>query len=271
MVTVGQRDPSPRRRRLARWRLPVQAAFLMAWLDPIWPQMHWLCGPVFHCHSCPWALVACPIGVLANFGALHELTFVAAGMLLVWGTILGSFVCGWVCPFGLLQDLAHRIPLPKFQLPAWTGYCRYAVLAVLVVAVPYWYGEGSRLFFCRLCPAGGLEAALPNSLAVALAGKPWEWPSAAKMAILLAVVAAMLFTWRPWCRLFCPLGAIYAVLNRVSLLFLRFHPEQCAGCASCRSLCRAGGRPQERLDGLNCVRCLECVQCQAVSVGTPLR
>ena len=52
----------------------------------------------------------------------------------------------------------------------------------------------------------------------AVAGQPIVWPTATKMTILVVVVVAMFFTWRPWCTLFCPLGAIYALLNHVSFL-----------------------------------------------------
>ena len=106
--------------------------------------------------------------------------------------------------------------------------------------------------------------------ASAIAGQPIVWPTAAKMTILVVVVVAMFFTWRPWCTLFCPLGAIYGLLNHVSFLFLRFHPNRCIDCADCRSLCLDGGQAERRLDGLRCVRCLECTQCRAVTVETVL-
>ena len=117
------------RRNSARWRWLVQTGFLMAWLDPLVMRMHNVCGPVFHCYSCPLAMFACPIGVLANFSALHVFPFAAVGMLVVLGAAFGSFVCGWACPFGFLQDLIAKVPTPKFTLPLWMGHLRYVVLA----------------------------------------------------------------------------------------------------------------------------------------------
>jgi ferredoxin-type protein NapH len=261
-------------------------------------RMHSVCGPVFHCYSCPLATFACPIGVLAQFSALHVLPLVAVGTLAAVGAVVGSFVCGWACPFGFLQDLLARIPTPKFSLPAWTGVFRYVVLVALVLAIPYWYGEGHELFFCRLCPAGTLEGAIPNTAQLVLsrqigaeldatesetaapdptrkdaapgegAGQDIPWPSRTRTVILVAVLAAALVTWRPWCTLLCPLGAIYAVCNRFSMVFMRFHPDRCRECKVCRSLCRGGERPNSRVDGLRCVRCMECQQCQAVSIAT---
>ena len=115
--------------RLARWRIWVQLGFLFAWLNPM-VRMHSVCSPVFHCYSCPLATFACPIGVLANFSALHVFPFLAVGTLLVVGATLGGFVCGWVCPFGLVQDLVGKIPTPKYEIPGWMGYTRFLVLFV---------------------------------------------------------------------------------------------------------------------------------------------
>jgi ferredoxin-type protein NapH len=254
--------------RIARWRVVVQAGFLLAWLDPLAVRMHNFCAPVFHCHSCPLATFACPIGVMANFSALHTIPFAVIGMLLVLGAVFGAFICGWACPFGFLQDLVAKVPTPKFVLPAWMGVFRYVVLAALVLVVPYLWGNDNPLFFCRLCPAGAIEGSLPNIVSLAQAGQPIVWPTPAKLTILGVVVVAMFFIWRPWCTLVCPLGAIYALMNHVSFLFLRFRRERCIDCAECRSLCADGGDSEARIDGLRCLRCMECLRCRAVTVET---
>jgi polyferredoxin len=246
--------------KFVRWRWLVQSGFLLAWLDPLALRMHSLCGPVFHCYSCPFAMFACPIGVIANFSALHTIPFAALGMLVILGAAFGSFICGWACPFGFLQDLIAKIPTPKFRLPLWTGHLRYVVLLAFVLVIPFLWGEKHPLFFCSLCPAGAIEGSLTHLIL----------PSMTKLAILVLVVLAMFFTWRPWCTLFCPLGAIYSLLNHVSFLFLRFHRDRCIECADCRSLCVDGGPAERRLDGLHCLRCAECTNCRAVTVETVL-
>jgi ferredoxin-type protein NapH len=254
--------------RLAGWRWWIQAGFLFAWLDPFMIRMHTVCSPVFHCYSCPLATFACPIGVIANFSAVHLIPFAALGTLIFLAAAFGSFVCGWACPFGFLQDLAARVPTPKFTLPPWMGYFRYVSLIGLVLLVPYFWGEGHPLFFCRVCPAGALEGALPSMAQAAIAGKAIVWPTTAKTIILALFLLAMFFTWRPWCTLFCPLGAIYSFFDSVSLFFLSFHKDRCRDCENCRSLCRDCVRPEWRVNGLRCVRCLECANCNAVTVGT---
>jgi len=463
--------------RLARWRVWVQGTFLVAWLDPLMLRMHTVCSPVFHCYSCPLALFACPIGVMANFSALHIFPFVAVGTLVVIGALFGSFICGWICPFGFLQDLIGKIPTRKFELPGWMGYTRYVVLVACVFAIPYgipdslllwstdvtvesptsdatstlgigsgekgdvivtdvemdspayrlgirpqdvvvsvddtgiqdvagfldatrgcerfdmqverdgerrpvsvksvgsaraklerlnedWMGYGSPLFICSVCPAGALEAAVPNvvssatsdtlrfnvqlpamppdpndiaggELVVTIDGEPQEpmatakgqtvveglagepgtevelsfvyldgagsaldmpsvvnqelvdtipppdtgelgialsgriaWPSTTKTVILVVFLVAMFFTWRPWCTLFCPLGAIYGILNKVSFFFVRFHPAECNDCDRCRSLCHYHGREERRGGDMRCIRCLDCTRCTAVTLST---
>jgi polyferredoxin len=255
-------------RRLAGWRCWVQAGFLLVWLDPLMLRMHTICGPVFHCHSCPLAMFACPIGVLANFSALHIIPFLALGTVAMVGVVFGSFVCGWACPFGFLQDLIAKVPTPKFRLPAWMGCFRYGVLIVFVLVIPFLFGKDHPLFFCRLCPAGALEGAIPNMTQLAIAGQPVVWPTVAKMMVFVFTLIAMFFTWRPWCTLFCPLGAIYGLLNYVSFFVLDFHKNRCVGCDRCLNFCLDGGRAKDRIDSMRCVRCLECAQCDAVSIGT---
>jgi ferredoxin-type protein NapH len=273
-VSMAKSNLASAASRLARWRVWVQSAFLLAWLDPWMLRMHSVCSPVFHCYSCPLATFACPIGVLANFSALHLIPFVTLGILALVGAVFGSLVCGWACPFGFLQDLIARIPTRKFALPLWMGWSRYVVLAVFVIAIPYVWGESSvegkpnPLFFCRLCPAGAIEAALPNTVQQSIAAGTIVWPTALKISILVLILIAMFFTWRPWCTLFCPLGAIYGLLNRVSFFFLLFQADRCLECSKCRSFCQRGGPPARVVDASHCVRCMECTNCSAVTLET---
>ena len=256
--------------KLIPWRMGVQAAFLLAWLDPLGLRLHNMCSPVFHCYACPLATFACPIGVIAQFSALHIFPFVAVGLLIVLGVLLGSLICGWACPFGFLQDLVAKVPTPKFDLPKWTGNLRYVVLIIAVLAVPYFWGEEHWLFICRVCPAGALEAAVPNMTGQAIAGQKVVWPNVLKLTILGLFLIAIFFVRRPWCRILCPLGAIFSLFNRVSAFFLRFNVDKCTNCEQCHKLCEYGIEPEKSPNDLRCVRCLECTSCSpgALSLGS---
>lgn len=265
---MAKRSTGRGRSGLARWRRWVQSAALLAWLDPVMLRMHSVCSPVFHCYSCPLATFACPIGILANFSAIHAIPWIALGTLVVVGALLGSIVCGWICPFGFLQDLLAKIPTPKVHLPSWLGYGRFITLAALVAVVPYFYGENHSLFFCRVCPAGALEGAVPHMASAARAGGAVPWPSTTKIVILAVFLLSSLFTWRPWCTVFCPLGAIYGLFNKISFFFVRFRENECNDCELCRGLCHHHGPSERRGTDQRCIRCTDCMRCNALSLGT---
>jgi ferredoxin-type protein NapH len=252
------------------WRMWIQTAFLVVWLDPIGLRLHTMCSPVFHCYACPLSTFACPIGVIAQFGALHVFPFIAIGLLVAVGAFFGTLICGWACPFGFLQDLTAKVPTPKFDLPKFTGYFRYVVLVVTVLAIPYFFGEGHPLFVCRVCPAGALEAAVPTMAGQAIAGQQVVWPNAVKLTILALFLIAIFFIKRPWCRVLCPLGAIFSLFNRISAFFLRFDTEKCTHCDRCHKLCEFGIEPEKTPNDLNCIRCLECTKCspEALNLGS---
>ena len=99
-----------------------------------------VCTPGFNCHGCPWATSACPVGVATFGSALHVLPALAIASILTVGVLLGRMVCAFICPFGLFQELMHRIPSPKFKLPRFARHLKYAALVLLVIALPLWLG-----------------------------------------------------------------------------------------------------------------------------------
>jgi ferredoxin-type protein NapH len=266
MVAMARFGSKSLSARATRWRALVQTGFLAVWLTPFL-KLHNVCGPVFHCYACPLSTFACPIGVLANFSAIHVIPLLAIGTLVAMGAAVGSFVCGWACPFGFLQDILARIPTPRFALPRWSGVTRYAVLAGLVIAIPFVYGESHPLFICRVCPAGALEGAYVGMAQAAIAKQAVVWPSIAKTVIFLVILSAMLFANRPWCGLFCPLGAIYGLFNRVSALYVKVDADGCIKCGACIRKCRYSIIPLEQSRDTRCIRCLECTDCESINAA----
>jgi polyferredoxin len=244
--------------RLQPYRLWIQTAFLAVWLAPIGTRLHGYCAPVFHCYGCPLATFGCPIGMLAHFTT----PFIVVGMLILFGALLGSLFCGWACPFGWLQDLAAKVPTPKFDPPRWMGHLRFVVLGVFVLAIPGLFGIEHPLSICMICPAGALEAALPSVLSQALAVEQVFWPNTLKLTITGIFLVAIFFIRRPWCRVLCPLGVILASFNRVSGFFLRFDRGKCTTCGRCTKLCKYNIDPEQSPNDLRCIRCLECTRCK---------
>ena len=157
----------------------------------------------------------------------------------------------------------------KVRLPSWVGYFRYVVLVGLVLLLPLLLGlrgipfEEQAISICRLCPAGALEAGMPYSVRSLVAGQGWLM-SGVKSGILLTFVLAALVVHRPWCRLFCPLGALLGLFNRWSLFHLLYNPQACTECSLCRSRCAMGVYVDEKVNVSGCIRCLECTTCGAL-------
>lgn len=224
------------------------------------------CLPVLNCHSCPAATGACPIGGLqAALGArpFNWITLHVVGLLGVVGVIGGRFACGWLCPFGYVQDGLYKIPSPKLRIPRFLEWGKYAALAVLVVALPaLWvdeFGQSTGPWFCKvLCPAGTLEGAVP------LLGVGAEQiPERPYYLILKAGILALFLAWmvvskRPFCRTACPLGAIYGMFNRTSLLRVRVDAAKCVKCDRCLVTCPVDLRVYEQGETAGCIRCLSC-------------
>ena len=138
-----------------RWS---QVASLLALNSSLWGmETQWPCWPVLNCHSCALAWFACPVGVFTQYAGLHVFPFLAVGMILLAGALVGRLLCGWACPFGLVQDLLYKIPSRKLSLPAWTSKLKYAVLALGVLALPWIFGGETLASFCRVCPAAHFQ------------------------------------------------------------------------------------------------------------------
>ncbi len=225
-----------------------------------------ICVPGLNCYSCPGALAACPIGSLQSFLAARpvKIPYYVMGFLLFFGALLGRAVCGFLCPFGFVQELLHRIPLPRKKIGRFRGdralrCLKYAVLAVLVTGLPLLL-DWTPAFCKYLCPAGTLEGGVPLVL-LNLGGVRFEigalyfW----QLASLLLILAACLFLYRPFCKYLCPLGAIYGTMNRVSLYRMRPQTEKCIGCGTCADLCPMQVDPSKTPNSAECIRCGRCV------------
>ncbi len=225
-----------------------------------------VCVPGLNCYSCPGAAFACPLGALQNAVAASadRPAFYAVGLLLLFALLLGRVVCGFLCPFGLLQELLHRLPTKKLKKSPLTrklSRVKYAVLLVFVLAIPAWFSL-RRLplpAFCKyLCPAGTLEGALPlllhpaNGALRAMAGGLFRW----KLLLLALILAACVFVFRAFCRFLCPLGAFYGLLSRLALLGVKVDAARCTNCGACLRVCPTDIR---RVGDSECVHCGACM------------
>ena len=229
-----------------------------------------LCVPGMNCYSCPGALGACPIGAMqAVIGDWNfKFAFYVAGFLMFVGALIGRFVCGWLCPFGLIQDLLHKIPFPKkiknFPGDKLLRKLKYIILIVFVILMPMFLvdllGQGSP-YFCKLiCPVGTLEGGIPLVLLNKAMRSALGWLYAWKIVILAVTIFISILIYRPFCKYICPLGAIYSVFNPISVFRYRVDKDKCINCGACAKNCDMGCDPIKNANSFECIRCGKCKQ-----------
>ena len=227
------------------------------------------CVPGMNCYACPVALMSCPLGSMqAVLGQRKtKFSFYVIGFLSIVGVIVGRFICGWLCLFGLIQELLYMIPVPKVtvkeQIDKILRFAKYffligfCVLAVLFIRDKYGF---SFPYFCKyVCPVGTLEGGIPlltlNVEMRGAAGFLFIW----KFCILLLIVILSMIINRPFCKYICPLGAFYSLFQKVSFLKLEFDNDKCIKCGACAKSCKMQVNPAINPNSLECIRCGECV------------
>ncbi len=227
-----------------------------------------ICAPGLNCYSCPGASAACPLGALQNALASSGKTvpYYIFGIILLFGFLFGRWICGFLCPFGLLQDLLHKIKTPKIRKNRFTrilSYLKYVILVVFVIILPLIYAAEALDFplpaFCKyICPsgtllgAGGLLSNESNSTMLMMLGPLFTW----KFCLLVAFIVGSIFLYRFFCRFFCPLGALYGFFNKISLLGMKVDPKSCTDCGICVEKC---GMDIRKVGDHECISCGDCV------------
>jgi NosR/NirI family transcriptional regulator, nitrous oxide reductase regulator len=171
--------------------------------------------------------------------------------LFVWGR--GTF-CGWLCPFGALQELlslaARRLGIKQQQfhrkVDATLKWFKYVVLAIIAIAVLFnspWVDT-----FVEIEP-------FKTSISM---GFQREWPY---VAWAVACLGLGLFVFRGYCRYICPLGAALAVMGHLRIWkWLPRRAECGTPCQTCRHGCGYQAiKPQGAIDYAECFQCLDCV------------
>lgn len=234
-----------------------------------------ICVPGFNCYSCPGAIGACPLGALQNALASsgNRAPFYILGILMLFGLTLGRTICGWLCPLGLIQELLHKLPtpkLPKSCITRFLSYVKYVLLAVFVIGIPLYYSPQHIPMpaFCKyICPAGTLEGAI-GLLANPVNADKFSMLHiffTRKFVLLVLILTACIFIYRSFCRFLCPLGAIYGLFSRLSLLGVKVEASACTHCGLCVAHCKMD---VQRVGDHECIHCGNCINtCPANAIS----
>lgn len=224
-----------------------------------------MCVPGINCYSCPGATGACPLGSLqGSFSADHSTIYYVCGILLIYCLIFGRMICGWLCPFGLVQELAYKIKTPKLKKSPVTrilSFLKYAILVFFVLIVPITYAlrDVPLPAFCKyICPAGTLEGGIGllankvNESYFSMLGPLFTW----KFLLMVSILIGCIFVFRLFCRFICPLGALYGLFNKLSFFGIRVNRSKCVDCGKCIHTCKMDIR---HVGDAECISCGECV------------
>ena len=223
------------------------------------------CVPGINCYSCPGAIGACPLGSLqGSFSADKSTLWYVGGILLLYSILFGRFICGWLCPFGWIQELVYKIKSPKVRKSPVTrvlSYLKYVILVVFVFLIPILYAlrDTPLPAFCKyICPAGTLEGGLSllankvNASYFSMLGPIFTW----KFLLLVSILVGCVFVFRLFCRFLCPLGALYGLFNKLSLFGIKLDRPKCVDCNRCISHCKLD---IHHVGDQECIMCGECM------------
>ncbi len=227
-----------------------------------------VCVPGLNCYSCPGALGACPIGSLqGSLGRKDQhFSLYVLGFLLAFSVLFGRLICGFLCPFGFLQELIYKIKTKKIKvkekIDSKLRYLKYVILLVFVIILPIFltgdYGISSPYFCKWICPGGTLEAGIPlvlgNEDLQLLIGWLFSW----KVFVLVVVLVMSLFIHRFFCKYMCPLGALYGLFNKIGFYTLSIDQEKCTNCKACHRACLMNVKVTENPNSAECIRCGDC-------------
>ncbi len=233
-----------------------------------------VCAPGINCYSCPGAIAACPLGSLQGaYSADRSTLYYIGGLLLLYSLMFGRMICGWLCPFGLVQELVYKIKTPKLKKSPVTrllSWFKYVVLVFFVIIVPVMYAfrDTPLPAFCKyICPSGTLEGGIGllsnavNESYFSMLGPLFTW----KFLLMVSILVGSIFIFRLFCRFICPLGALYGIFNKISVFGIKLEKSKCTDCGLCQAHCKVDIKHVGDQECISCGECIDVCPTKAIS------
>lgn len=265
-------------RKLTQWSMFVIARLGVLRVSGLCPIKRTQFGvfPFLNCQACEMATGGCPIGMIQWALINKRLPFFSLGIILLFGSVLGRAVCGWLCPFGFFADVLDRFInikklRSKIKVSAKVSYVKYLLVIALVTA-PLWILP----YFCiYVCQSANIYGLIPYYLTTGLEGFTAAFQSSTwlrgifffhMISIFILIFLAMIISGRWFCRYVCPLGAMYGLFNYISPLQVKHDFDKCTNCNRCKKVCPMDVdlRNNDFLTITGCIRCGRCTKlCKA--------
>ncbi|MFA6417206.1 MAG: 4Fe-4S binding protein [Patescibacteria group bacterium] len=183
-------------------------------------------------------------------------SFILLGIFLIATLFLGRVFCGYFCPLGALQEWLRKLGKVlgfkrDLELPAKLDkYLRFAKYLVLLVVVYFSFYLGD-LIFRNYDPYNALMHF----------GYEFEEKIVAYIILLLVLILS-LFSKSWWCRYFCPLGAFWALVKKISFFKIKRDADTCISCGICDQKCPANLNvaSAKEITDADCISCGLCIK-----------
>lgn len=176
-------------------------------------------------HPSPVCAITKPFLFLSTGGGVPTIFLTILVFISVFSIVGNKVFCGWACPIGAVQELFNQIPLPKRIKVILPFRVSNPIRITIFVAFIVFVFTAGISVYDYFNPFHFLH---------------WRFGLYVTM-VLLIVLAASLFIFRPFCYFVCPIGLFTWVLEHYSLIKVKVNKHNCKECNLCikKSSCPA--------------------------------
>ncbi|MDT7891425.1 MAG: 4Fe-4S binding protein [Thermoproteota archaeon] len=239
--------------------------------------------------SYPWTSFPSALDMLQIMIILLVPPLLPLASIVFFNVILGRIFCGWLCPFGFVQDLAAYLFNAKRFISSRIDhnlkFFKYIVLIIVLLTCLAFanltitntldlfaqnYGRGIAIMpFTAIAPDATLFGTIPLLFSLGILPNADKLLSSLNTAlfiryfilVIVLVLAARIS--RFWCRYVCPMGSLNAIFSSKSILGIYRSVGKCDECGLCNKICPVQidviNAKIGRIDSKECIMCFECV------------